>query len=135
MQNCRLYGTVEVDTRDKTIMSGSQEQTNRRILQSLQERREKLRVQEQQQQQTGKRTVGPPMRSSGSRPSSRTVITSKPPDPSAALREQSEAQHMLLQQRAALQHAHSQSYGYYVTQDSQFGNLILPVLPRFEDKN
>ncbi|XP_067009204.1 SOSS complex subunit C homolog isoform X2 [Anabrus simplex] len=37
-------------------------------------------------------------------------------------------------QRAALQHANSQSFGYFVPQDSSFGNLILPVLPRYESK-
>ncbi|XP_011503885.1 PREDICTED: uncharacterized protein LOC105366966 [Ceratosolen solmsi marchali] len=37
-------------------------------------------------------------------------------------------------QRAALLNAHAASAGYFVTQDSSFGNLILPVLPRFEGK-
>ncbi|NXU05466.1 SOSSC protein, partial [Buphagus erythrorhynchus] len=32
----------------------------------------------------------------------------------------------------ALQHAHAHSSGYFITQDSAFGNLILPVLPRLE---
>ncbi|XP_069672207.1 SOSS complex subunit C isoform X2 [Periplaneta americana] len=45
-----------------------------------------------------------------------------------------EAHMMSSSQRAALQHAHSQSFGYFVTQDSSFGNLILPVLPRFDIK-
>ncbi|KAI8773928.1 SOSS complex subunit C [Biomphalaria glabrata] len=36
-------------------------------------------------------------------------------------------------QRAALQHAHANSVGYFITQDSAFGNLILPVLPRLTD--
>ena len=34
-------------------------------------------------------------------------------------------------QMAALNHAHNNSFGYFITQDSSFGNLILPVLPRF----
>ncbi|XP_066156247.1 SOSS complex subunit C [Euwallacea fornicatus] len=38
------------------------------------------------------------------------------------------------QQRAALQTAHTQSMGYFISQDSLFGNLILPVLPRFDQK-
>ncbi|XP_030752587.1 SOSS complex subunit C homolog B [Sitophilus oryzae] len=38
------------------------------------------------------------------------------------------------QQRAALQTANSQSMGYFISQDSLFGNLILPVLPRFDSK-
>ncbi|RUS78044.1 hypothetical protein EGW08_014183 [Elysia chlorotica] len=37
------------------------------------------------------------------------------------------------QQRTALQHAHMNSVGYFITQDSSFGNLILPVLPRIND--
>lgn len=35
-------------------------------------------------------------------------------------------------QRSALLNAHASSTGYFVTQDSSFGNLILPVLPRFD---
>jgi len=35
-------------------------------------------------------------------------------------------------QRSALQHAHANSVGYFITQDSSYGNLILPVLPRFD---
>lgn len=37
-------------------------------------------------------------------------------------------------QRTALYNAHAASFGYFVTQDSSFGNLILPVLPRFDTK-
>lgn len=37
-------------------------------------------------------------------------------------------------QRAALQTANAQSTGFFITQDSSFGNLILPVLPRFDVK-
>ncbi|KAJ8984225.1 hypothetical protein NQ317_007457 [Molorchus minor] len=37
-------------------------------------------------------------------------------------------------QRAALQTANTQSTGYFISQDSSFGNLILPVLPRFDIK-
>ncbi|XP_046387845.1 SOSS complex subunit C [Ischnura elegans] len=37
-------------------------------------------------------------------------------------------------QRSALQFAHAHSFGFFVTQDSLFGNLILPVLPRFDVK-
>jgi len=38
------------------------------------------------------------------------------------------------QRNIQLQLAHSQSFGYFVTQDSSFGNYILPVLPRFDTK-
>ncbi|CAG04898.1 unnamed protein product, partial [Tetraodon nigroviridis] len=47
-------------------------------------------------------------------------------------RDTAEQQHIAAQQRAALQHAHAHSSGFFVTQDSSFGNLILPVLPRLE---
>lgn len=36
--------------------------------------------------------------------------------------------------RAALQHANANSCGFFVSQDSSFGNQILPVLPRFDTK-
>ncbi|XP_019645464.1 SOSS complex subunit C-like isoform X1 [Branchiostoma floridae] len=49
------------------------------------------------------------------------------------IRDQMEVQHMNQAQRQALQHAHANSFGYFVPQDSSFGNLILPVLPRVED--
>ena len=35
-------------------------------------------------------------------------------------------------QRQALEYANSISWGYFITQDSLHGNLILPVIPRFE---
>lgn len=41
---------------------------------------------------------------------------------------------MSASQRAALHNANAASSGYFVTQDSSFGNLILPVLPRFDTK-
>ncbi|RVE65622.1 hypothetical protein OJAV_G00118270 [Oryzias javanicus] len=47
-------------------------------------------------------------------------------------RDNAEQQHIAAQQKAALQHAHTHSSGFFVTQDSSFGNLILPVLPRLE---
>lgn len=36
--------------------------------------------------------------------------------------------------RAALTQANSQSFGFFVAQDSIFGNSILPVLPRPQSK-
>ncbi|XP_069486742.1 SOSS complex subunit C [Ambystoma mexicanum] len=47
-------------------------------------------------------------------------------------RDHAEQQHIAAQQKAALQHAHAHSSGYFITQDSSFGNLILPVLPRLD---
>lgn len=37
--------------------------------------------------------------------------------------------------RAAWAQANSQSFGFFVGQDSMFGNNILPVLPRPEQNN
>ncbi|XP_010731003.1 SOSS complex subunit C [Larimichthys crocea] len=48
------------------------------------------------------------------------------------VRDSAEQQHIAAQQKAALQHAHVHSSGFFITQDSSFGNLILPVLPRLE---
>ncbi|XP_034560605.1 SOSS complex subunit C-like [Notolabrus celidotus] len=48
------------------------------------------------------------------------------------VRDSAEQQHTAAQQKAALQHAHGHSSGFFMTQDSSFGNLILPVLPRLE---
>lgn len=58
-----------------------------------------------------------------------------PLSPRASLKEardSAEQQHIAAQQKAALQHAHVHSSGFFITQDSSFGNLILPVLPRLE---
>ncbi|XP_037654339.1 SOSS complex subunit C-like [Choloepus didactylus] len=43
-----------------------------------------------------------------------------------------EQQHIAAQQKAALQHAHTHSSGNFITQDSAFGNLILPILPHLD---
>ncbi|XDV53857.1 SOSS complex subunit C [Siphateles boraxobius] len=50
-------------------------------------------------------------------------------------RDQAEQQHIAAQQKAALQHAHAHSSGFFITQDSSFGNLILPVLPRLDPES
>ncbi|XP_077442000.1 SOSS complex subunit C-like isoform X2 [Vanacampus margaritifer] len=50
-------------------------------------------------------------------------------------RDSAEQQRIVAQQKAALQHAHAHSSGFFITQDSSFGNLILPVLPRLEPES
>lgn len=50
-------------------------------------------------------------------------------------RDNAEQQHIAAQQKAALQHAHTHSTGFFITQDSSFGNLILPVIPRLEPES
>ncbi|XP_020787283.1 SOSS complex subunit C [Boleophthalmus pectinirostris] len=52
--------------------------------------------------------------------------------PMKEFRDNAEQQHFAAQQKAALQHAHTHSTGFFITQDSSFGNLILPVIPRLE---
>lgn len=43
-------------------------------------------------------------------------------------------QHIGMTQRSALQMAHASSFGYFIPQDSAFGNVILPVIPRISPK-
>nr|XP_057920545.1 SOSS complex subunit C isoform X3 [Doryrhamphus excisus] len=50
-------------------------------------------------------------------------------------RDNAEQQHIVAQQKAALQHAHAHSSGFFITQDSSFGNLILPVIPRLDPES
>jgi len=38
-------------------------------------------------------------------------------------------------QRNALESANKSSYGFFIPQDSDFGNIILPVIPRIQPKN
>ncbi|XP_036597690.1 SOSS complex subunit C isoform X1 [Trichosurus vulpecula] len=60
-----------------------------------------------------------------------SIALSRPPL-NKDFRDHAEQQHIAAQQKAALQHAHAHSSGYFITQDSAFGNLILPVLPRLD---
>ena len=49
----------------------------------------------------------------------------------SALQDSSQSpQQMNSNQRKALEEANKTSFGYFITQDSSFGNLILPVIPR-----
>ena len=40
------------------------------------------------------------------------------------------SQHISSNQRQALDQANKTSFGYFIPQDSSFGNIILPVIPR-----
>lgn len=96
-----------------------QERQNRKILEILEEQKNRLRQQ----------TSGPGSGMAATKDGPLAVI------PSSTLplnSNSSDSQHMAAAQKAALQHAHANSVGYFITQDSAFGNLILPVLPRFE---
>ncbi|XP_029200117.1 SOSS complex subunit C homolog [Acropora muricata] len=103
---------------------GGQESQNRRnILQDLQQKRQLLL----NQGQGSAANVGTnlsAMRAAGTDPS-----TSFKPHEAAVIRSPAD---LSLSQRQALEHANSTSSGYFISQDSSYGNLILPVLPRFE---
>ncbi|KAF4082731.1 hypothetical protein AMELA_G00154810 [Ameiurus melas] len=51
-----------------------------------------------------------------------SIPLSRPPV--KEFRDHAEQQHIAAQQKAALQHAHAHSSGFFITQDSSFGNLI-----------
>jgi hypothetical protein len=42
--------------------------------------------------------------------------------------------HIPTGQRSALESANKNSFGYFIPQDSSFGNVILPVIPRLPKK-
>lgn len=65
-------------------------------------------------------------------PGANTTLSSAARGGMKDVRDSAEQQHIAAQQKAALQHAHGHSSGFFITQDSAFGNLILPVLPRLE---
>lgn len=43
--------------------------------------------------------------------------------------------HITSGQRTALEAANKNSFGFFIPQDSAFGNIILPVIPRIQPKN
>jgi len=59
------------------------------------------------------------------------LINSIPsPQPSQALLDS----HIPTGQRTALESANKSSFGFFIPQDSSFGNIILPVIPRIQKK-
>ncbi|XP_064476731.1 SOSS complex subunit C-like isoform X2 [Ornithodoros turicata] len=108
MSTLRQFPMVSKTTKQTSLKmafqppTARQEMQNRKILEELQQKKQLLLKQ------------GP---------------TSLPAATGAAA---GDAHALTTSQRTALQHAHSSSIGYFIPQDSSFGNLILPVLPRFE---
>lgn len=99
-------------------MSGTgQERANRKIIEQLEEEKRRLKMANQGHTGDKPATVVPP-----------------PPTPISInhVTALAEPKHMNIAQRTALTHAQATSIGYFITQDSSFGNLILPVLPRFD---
>ncbi|XP_063983933.1 SOSS complex subunit C [Diachasmimorpha longicaudata] len=104
----------------RNLMAFSQQNSrdlqNKKILEELQLKKQMLL----------KQGVAPTLSSSLNLPS-----TSSAANPSTSASSEGS---MTAVQRNALNSAHAASFGYFVTQDSSFGNLILPVLPRFDPK-
>lgn len=94
--------------------SNRQEIQNRKILEDIQLQKKQLLLKQGTVQSAGNQSFGGTIGGMGT---------------------SSEAHILPSSQRSALQTAHGQSFGYFITQDSLFGNLILPVIPRLEQNN
>ncbi|XP_064606887.1 SOSS complex subunit C-like [Liolophura sinensis] len=99
-----------------------QERANRKILEQLEEQKKRLRLQHN------------PQNNSGSSNSSSSAAANPVSSNSGApvIHMAMDSQQMTVAQKTAMQHAMANSVGYFITQDSSFGNLILPVLPRYD---
>lgn len=107
--------------------NAQRELTNRKILEDLQLKKQMLL----------KQGAVAPLTAALSQPNpvSQLPMCSIPPvSATAGFPQLPEANVINTSHRAALQHANATSCGYFVSQDSSFGNQILPVLPRFENK-
>lgn len=108
--------------------SQSREKANRKILEQLEEQKKRLRLS----------THGPPPANPNtpinfnSSPTAINATTPTSPQVGPPMTRMENMRNMTPAQRSALQHAHEHSAGYFVPQSSSFGNLILPVLPRFD---
>ncbi|CAL1548534.1 unnamed protein product [Lymnaea stagnalis] len=100
----------------------NQERQNRKIIEHLHEQKKRLQHGHPVSSVSSSMSVTPP-----------GPILNTPPAIVPGLSAAEYASISNPQQRAALQHAHANSVGYFITQDSSFGNLILPVLPRMTD--
>lgn len=59
------------------------------------------------------------------------VVNSVPP---STVQQNLTDPHITSGQRSALESANKSSFGYFIPQDSSFGNIILPVIPRLTKK-
>lgn len=105
----------------------AKQEQNRKILEELQLKK-KLML---KQQTTGTINSNPaapvaPTLTPSVAPSSSTAPVPTPSNSSI------DYQGLNKNQRTALQHAHANSFASFIPQDSSFGNLILPVMPRFD---
>ncbi|XP_076462740.1 uncharacterized protein LOC143295065 [Babylonia areolata] len=118
-----------------------QESKNRKLLEQLAEQKKRLEGGLRAGHVSGGAAPSAPSTStvgSSSMPNPGPPVPGPPPMASMSAVSVSalppDAAGMTSQQRTALQYAHANSVGYFITQDSSFGNLILPVLPRYADK-
>lgn len=120
-----LYSLVSGENKSRFDLSRSvmAESQNRQILQDLQQKRQMLLNQGQGSVMgsnlPSNRSIGPETSTAPIVKLHDTPVIRNPAD-------------MSLSQRQALEHANATSSGYFISQDSAHGNLILPVLPRFE---
>jgi len=111
-------------TESLTNPSAGKIDQQRKILEELEKRKKQLN----QQSSTGLVTNNS-MNNSNNIPSATTTTPSN--SPISMTTPSVENQHLLNNnQRAALEVANKSSFGYFIPQDSNFGNLILPVIPR-----
>ena len=98
----------------------------RKILEELEKRKKQLN------QQSGSGLVSNnSMNNSNNSPSATPTTTTTSSSTIHMTQPPLESQHLLNNnQRAALEVANKSSFGYFIPQDSNFGNLILPVIPR-----
>nr|CAB3256180.1 SOSS complex subunit C [Phallusia mammillata] len=93
-----------------TASPSPQESQTKKIMMDLQQEKKRLRMLQQ-----------------GS-----TNVTALPPkhQPINVPANNDSNQQVMVNQRNALQMAHSSCFGYFIPQSSAFGNIILPVIPR-----
>jgi len=98
----------------------------RKILEALEKRKKELN----QQSSTGLMSNNS-MNDSNNVPSATNATTNTNSPSHMTLSPNLESQQSLNNnQRQALEVANKSSFGYFIPQDSNFGNLILPVIPR-----
>ncbi|GBM50037.1 hypothetical protein AVEN_69616-1 [Araneus ventricosus] len=109
--------------------SAKQEQQNRKVLEEVQLQKKKLMLKQQAANVSLNNTP-----TSSTAPLSPSVAPGSSSSATSPMQTTSTIDYQSLNknQRTALQHAHANSFASFIPQDSSFGNLILPVLPRFD---
>ncbi|GFV65404.1 SOSS complex subunit C-like protein [Trichonephila clavipes] len=109
--------------------SAKQEQQNRKVLEEVQLQKKKLMLKQQASNVSLNNT---PTSSTAPLSPSISATASSSAIPSPQTTSTPDYHNLNKNQRTALQHAHANSFTSFIPQDSSFGNLILPVLPRFD---